>query len=90
MLSLKEKIHYLKEQLESVEENYADSFKTDILFFINDFNTTNSKLFFLKKISSKVAIYHWICKLTPSIVLKFDEESVQINDFIYDFQELRS
>jgi hypothetical protein len=58
------------------------------LIFINDFETTNPNLFFLKNINSKVEISNWVNQLTSRIVMKFDEENEQINDFIYDYIEL--
>jgi hypothetical protein len=88
MLNFKEKVKYLEEQLDIINDNYADSFKTDIYFFIGDFKITNSNLAFLKKLTSKVEINDWIDKLTSRIVIKFDSENEQINDFIYDYLEL--
>lgn len=38
MLTINDKIEYLKEQLDAVSNNYADSFKTDILF-LAEFNS---------------------------------------------------
>ncbi|WP_117879365.1 hypothetical protein [Aureibaculum luteum] len=85
MLNFKEKINYLNEQLSITNENYADSFKLDIVFFINDFNEQNQLLFFLNQLSSREEITKWINKLTSRIVMKFDKESESINDFIYDY-----
>ncbi|MDG1729347.1 MAG: hypothetical protein P8K68_00995 [Algibacter sp.] len=85
ILNFEEKVDYLKKQLENIEDNYADSFKNDIFFFIYNFETSNPRLFFIKNISSKVEIDNWINKLTSRIVLKFDEEYETINDFIYDY-----
>ena len=48
MLSFKNKIIYLKEQLDIINDNYTDSFKTDIFFFFDDFETSNSGLFHFK------------------------------------------
>jgi len=87
MLTVKDKIEYLKEQLDTISNNYADSFKTDILFFIGDFNKQNKLLSFLNKLCSKVEITKWIDKLTSRIIMKFDEESESINDFIFDYIE---
>lgn len=87
MLTIKGKIEYLKEQLDTVSNNYADTFKTDILFFIGDFNEQNKLLLFLDQLSSKLEIIKWINKLTFRIVMKFDEECESINDFIFDYIE---
>jgi len=87
MLNFQNKINYLKEILEEKERNYADSFKNDLFIFIGDFAQSNSNLLFLKRMNSKVEIDNWINRLTSRIVLKFDEESETINDFIYDYIE---
>ena len=88
MLSYKQKIHFLKKSLETNSGSYADSFKTDVLIFIDNFINANSLLFFLKNLSSFHEITDWIEILTSRIVLKFNEENEDINDFIYDFIEL--
>jgi hypothetical protein len=85
MLSYNKKISFLKESLEHDNGNYAESFKADILIFIDNFNSDNSLLIFLNNLSSFDEISDWINKLISRIVLKFDEESESINDFIYDY-----
>lgn len=87
MLTINSKIEYLRDQLDTIPNNYADSFKTDILFFIGDFNEQNQLLSFLNQFSSKIEIIKWVNKLTSRIVMKFDEESESINDFIFDYIE---
>lgn len=87
MLSFQEKIFYLESSLNKTEENYADSFKEDIIMFIEIFNIENNLLQFLKDLNSSEEIENWITKLTSRIVLKFDSECEHINDFIYDFIE---
>ena len=83
MLSLVDKITLLKKYLSQDECNYADSFKTDIFLFLGEFETQNSNLNFLKKLSSEVDIEIWVNKLTSKIVLKFNEDEEQLSDFIY-------
>jgi hypothetical protein len=85
MLTILDKIEYLKEQLDSVSNNYADSFKTDILFFIGDFNKQNKLLSFLNQLYSKVEITKWIDKLTSRIVMK--EDDYEVNEIIFDYIE---
>ncbi|RZJ50961.1 MAG: hypothetical protein EOO44_15395 [Flavobacterium sp.] len=85
MLSLKEKINYLENYLSRSNENYADSFKEDIAIFIDDFNTENSLLYFLNNLNMLEEIEKWVDNLCSKIVLKFDSESEEINDFIYDY-----
>jgi len=87
MLSFEEKIIYLENSLNKTEENYADSFKEDIICFIEEFYVKNERLQFLNYLVSFEEIDYWIEKLSSRIVLKFDYESEQINDFIYDFIE---
>ncbi|MEY3501820.1 MAG: hypothetical protein RL308_3493, partial [Bacteroidota bacterium] len=55
--------------------------------FIDDFSIKNERLKFLNNFVSFIEIDNWIEKLLSRIVLKFDGESEQINDFIYDFIE---
>lgn len=85
MLSIEEKISYFENSLSRIEENYADSFKCDIIFFFGDFNLENPLLQFLDKLKSLNEIENWISKLTSRIVMKFDEEHEQMHDFIYDY-----
>lgn len=88
MLTLKEKISCLEEILTKPIENYSDSFKTDILFYFDEFNIANPMLSFLNKITTREEIVIWLDKLTSRIVLKYDDDYEQINDFIYDYIEL--
>ena len=47
MLTFEEKISFLIENLNEKSDNYADTFKTDIFFFIGEFSTKNPFLKFL-------------------------------------------
>jgi len=87
MLSFEEKIVYLENSLNKTEENYADSFKEDIIIFFDDFTSKNNLFSFLNNLNSTKEIENWVNKLTSRIALKFDSESEQMNDFIYDFIE---
>lgn len=58
-----------------------------ILLFFDEFNVKNERLFFLTNFVSFTQIDNWLEKISSRIVLKFDEECEQINDFIYDFIE---
>jgi len=83
MPSLSQKIHFLKIILEKEKENYADSFKTDIIiYFDDDFTESNRSLSFLNKLSSFAEIQNWVDNLTSKFVMKFDAEHEQENDFI--------
>ncbi len=86
MLSFEEKISYLQQSLNKIEENYADSFRTDILFFFDDFNVKNSKFQFLNKLHSCNEIESWITKLTSRIVMK--EDDLEVNEIISDYYTL--
>ena len=88
MLSLDEKISILENYLNKIKDNYAESFKTDIAFYLGDFNNDNNNFIFLNKLSSKVEIENCVDKLTSRIVLKFDKENEQLSDFIYDYFKL--
>jgi len=84
MLNFAEKIEILKEYLSEIKDNYADSFKTDIMLYFNDFEDVNSEDFnFLSELKSKEEIYKWVDKLTSKIVMKFNEDEEQISDFIF-------
>ncbi len=84
MLNFAEKIEILKEYLSEIKDNYADSFKTDIMLYFNDFEDVNSEDFkFLSELKSKEDIYKWIDKLTSKIVMKFNEDEEQLSDFIF-------
>lgn len=86
MLSLEEKISYLEQSLNKIEENYADSFRTDILIFFDNFSVVNLKFQFLNNLHSFIEIESWITKLTSRIVMK--EDSIEVNDIISDYHEL--
>ncbi|MFA5557581.1 MAG: hypothetical protein WDA29_10865 [Flavobacteriaceae bacterium] len=84
MLNFAEKIEILKEYLSEIKDNYADSLKTDIILYFNDFEDVNSEDFkFLSELKSKEDIYKWVDKLTSKIVMKFNEDEEQISDFIF-------
>lgn len=87
MLTFEEKILYFENSLNETEGNYYDTFKKDILIFIDDFSIKNEQLKFLNNLASANEIDNWLGRLLSRIVLKFDEESEQINDFIFDFIE---
>uniref|UniRef100_UPI001ED97D20 hypothetical protein n=1 Tax=Flavobacterium sp. UGB4466 TaxID=2730889 RepID=UPI001ED97D20 len=84
MLSFNKKVRHLESYLLQAHENYADSFKEDIVMFIDDFSDQNELLSFLNNIDSFEEIENWVDKLCSRIVLKFDSEGEEINDFIYD------
>ena len=86
MLSFKEKIVHLGNILNKSEENYADSFRTDILIFFDEFNVQNKLFNFLKEIKTFIEIENWINKLTSRIVMKEDE--MEVNEIINDYLEL--
>ena len=88
MLSFQEKIIYLKNSLNTAGENYKDIFKSDVFIYFEEFNVANEKLMFLNNLFSFEEIDNWIEKLTTRILLKFDNNSEQISDFIYDYIEL--
>lgn len=85
MLTLNEKIQHLENYLSQPNENYADSFKEDINMFIDDFSDQNELLTFLNNIHSLEEIENWVDNLCSRIILKFDSEGEEINDFIYDY-----
>lgn len=84
MLKQKDKIAVLKEYLYDKQDNYADSFKTDILFYFNEFeDNRNFDLRFLNELNSKEDIHIWVDNLTSNIVMKFNEDEEQLSDFIF-------
>lgn len=84
MLSFTDKISILENYLLEVNDNYADSFKTDILFYFNEFEDVQTDDFkFLKKLNYKEEIYLLVDDLTSKIVLKFNEDEEQLSDFIF-------
>ena len=87
MLTFEEKIIYLENSSNKTEGNYYDNFKEDIVFYFDEFTTKNERLIFLNNFVSFTEIDNWVEKISSRIVLKFDEECEQINDFIYDFIE---
>ncbi|GEC79393.1 hypothetical protein [Flavobacterium aquatile] len=85
-MKLKDKIHHLENYLNKVEQNYADSFKQDILIYFNeDFSEENQQLIFLNNLNTTEEIEALIDNLTSQFVLKFDENQESENDFIHDY-----
>lgn len=81
-----EKIQYLETFLNLPEQNYADSFKQDILIYFNeDFSEENQQLIFLNNLNTTEEIESLIDNLTSQFVLKFDENQESENDFIHDY-----
>lgn len=83
MLSIVDKMTILENYLSQNDDNYTDTFKTDISIFLGEFEIQNSNLNFLKNLSSKEEIENWVNKLTSRIVLKFNEDEEQLSDFIF-------
>lgn len=86
MLSFNDKITYFENCLNKPEANYADSFKTEIIFFFNELNDKNPILNFLNDCNSFSEIEEWINKLTSRIVMR--EEDLEVNEIINDYLEL--
>lgn len=84
MLSYEDKIEILKKYLLDIKDNYSDSFKTDILFYFNEFENIQTIDFkFLNKLKSEEDIHTWVDNLTSKIVMKFNEDEEQLSDFIF-------
>lgn len=86
MLSLEQKIEVLKAYLLDVKDNYADSFKTDVLYYFDEFNNIEKHkgvFNFLNELNTKDEIHNLIDSLTSKIVLKFNEDEEQLSDFIF-------
>jgi hypothetical protein len=81
-----EKIQYLETYLNLSEDNYADSFKQDIIIYFEEaFIEENKSLGFLKDLKTKEEIVNFVNKLTSRFVMKFDSDFETENDFIYDY-----
>lgn len=86
MLKFDDKITILKAYLTDIKDTYSDSFKTDILFYFDEFENlqvNDLKLNFLKNLKSKEEIKNWVDNLTSKIVIKFNEDEEQLSDFIF-------
>ena len=83
MLSFTDKRSILENYLLQINDNYADSFKTDIALFLDEFETQNTNLNFLNNLASKIEIENWVNNLSSKIVLKFNEDEEQLSDFIF-------
>lgn len=84
MLNLEDKIEILTIYISDIKDSYADSFKTDIAFYFNEFeDLQNDDLKFLNKLNSKEDIHQWVDNLTSKIVMKYNEDEEQLSDFIF-------
>ena len=72
MLNFEEKKEILKEYLSEIKDNYADSFKTDIFLYFNEFeDIKNTDFKFLGELKSTEDIQTFVDNLTSKIVMKF-------------------
>ena len=85
-LTLEKKILALENILEEIPNNYADSFKTDICLFFNEFASKNPMLIFLEKFDDESSIRNWVDKLTSRIVMHESDDVVSelIADYFYN------
>ena len=84
MLELEDKIDILKNYLFINKNTYADSFKTDVLLYFNNFeDMENTDVKFLDKLNCIEDIHNWVDSLTSIIVMKFNEDEDQLSDFIF-------
>ncbi|OAB31468.1 hypothetical protein SAMN05444395_101537 [Flavobacterium fryxellicola] len=87
-MTLSKKIEHLEQVLNQPAENFANSFKSDIILFFDDnFSENNTQLFFLNDLNSKEEIQSWVEILTSRFVMKFEAEFEAENDFINDYLE---
>lgn len=86
MLRFINKIKHLERYLNKKKNNFADSFKDDIIiYFDDDFSKNNECLNFLNDINNKEAIERWVDILLSRFVMNFDAEFEQESDFIFDY-----
>lgn len=85
MLNFYQKIKFLESYLSNIGTSYTDGFKTDILFFFDDFNISNPRFNFLHNFKTESEISEWVDSLISQIVLKFDNEHEQLSDFIFEY-----
>lgn len=78
-----EKIKYLNTVLETDHGSYADSFKSDISLFFDQFALSNPLFNFLDNLNTPQKITEWVNKLTSRIVMH--EEEDLINEIIWDY-----
>lgn len=82
-MTLPQKILHLQQILLQPEENYADSFKADIIMYFNDdFSAANNQFEFLNHLNSQQDIQNWVALVTSKFVLKFNPDEESENDFI--------
>ena len=82
MLTFDEKIRALKNSLEDIGSSYADSFKTDMLFYFNDFDPADPKLNFLQELEFESEIKGWVNRITSLMVMKYEEEEETVGEFL--------
>lgn len=84
MLKIEDKVEMLKGYLDEIKDNYADTFKTDILFYFNEFeDIQNTNLSFLNTLHTEKDIHQWVDNLTSKIVMIFSADEEQLSDFIF-------
>lgn len=82
MLTFTEKTTILKSFLEDVGHSDTDCFKTDILFYFQDFDPLDSKLSFLNDLDFEEEIIDWVNHIISMIVLKQEEEEDIFGEFV--------
>lgn len=82
MLTFDEKIRAMKNCLEDIGSSYADSFKTDMLIYFNDFDPSDPKLNFLHELEFESEITGWVNRMTSLMVMKLEEKEETVGDFL--------
>ena len=82
-MTLVQKTTLLKQLLELPQENYADSFKTDVSICLENYASEELEKLFLSKISNETELRNWIDKLTSRIVMH--EEDDNASEIIHDY-----
>ena len=82
MLTIDEKIRALKNCLEDIGSSYADSFKTDMLIYFQDFDPVDPRLNFLHELEFESEIMGWVNRMTSLMVMKLEEKEETVGDFL--------
>lgn len=83
-MTFKQKTQHFELYLNISKENYADTFKQDIIIYtIEDFIIDNLKLQFLINLTSEIE--NFIDKLTSNFVMNYDSDYEIENDFIHQY-----
>lgn len=81
-MKIQEKITFLQAYLNGEQRTFSDTFKTEISFYFDVYETNNPKLKFLHNLKTQSEIKSKMDGLLSALVLKYNEEDDEFGEFV--------